>query len=89
MQLQLLHQFPCILLKATGFPTILYNSNHVQTRPEKDSKVTRRQLAEMRKWREEFGQSFRQVTVRNKSTKDNPDTLPINCCLAKLLSHNL
>ena len=24
--------FFCILLKATGFPTILYNSNHVQTR---------------------------------------------------------
>ena len=32
MQLQLFHQFLCILLKATGFPTILYKSNHVQTR---------------------------------------------------------
>ena len=29
MQLQLFHQFLCILLKATGFPTILYDSNHV------------------------------------------------------------
>ena len=51
--------------------------------PEKDSKVARRQLAEMRKWPEEFGQSVRQVTVRNKSTKDNPGTLPINCYFAK------
>ena len=61
MQLQLFHQFLCLLLKATGFPAILYNSNHVQT--EKDSKVTRLQLAEMRKWREEFDQSVRQVTL--------------------------
>ena len=53
------------------------------SKPEKDSKVTRLQLAEMRKCREEFGQSVRQVTVRNKSTKDNLDTLPINCCFAK------
>ena len=37
----------------------------------------------MRKWREEFGQSVRQVTVRNKSTKDNPGTLPINCYVEK------
>ena len=55
------------------------------SKPEKDSEleVTRRQLAEMRKWREEFGQSVRQVTVRNKSPKDSPGTLPINCYFAK------
>ena len=53
------------------------------SKPEKDSKVTRQQLAEMWKWYEEFGQSVRQVTVRNKSTKDNPSTLPINCYFAK------
>ena len=53
------------------------------SKPEKDSKVTRRQLAEMRKWREEFGQSVCQVTTPNKSTKDNPATLPINCYFAK------
>ena len=34
-------------------------------------------------WREEFGQSGPQVTVRNKSTSDNPGTLPINCYFAK------
>ena len=34
-------------------------------------------------WWEEFGQSVRQVTVRNKSTNDNLGTLPINCYLAK------
>ena len=50
------------------------------SKPEKDSaKVTGRQLAEMRKWRE----SVCQVTTRNKSTKDNPATLPINCYFAK------
>ena len=53
------------------------------SKPERDFKVNRLQLAEMRKWREEFGQSVGQVTVRNKSTKDNPDPLPINCCFAK------
>ena len=31
-QLQLFHQFLCNPLKVTGFPTILYNSNHIQTR---------------------------------------------------------
>ena len=37
----------------------------------------------MRKWREEFGQSVRQVSVRNKSNKDKPGTLPINCYFTK------
>ena len=45
--------------------------------------VTRRQLAEMRKWREEFGLSVHQVNVRNESTKDNPGTLPINYYFAE------
>ena len=53
------------------------------SKPGKESKVTRRQLAEMRQWREEFGQSVRQATVRNKSTKDNSGTLPINCYFVK------
>ena len=53
------------------------------SKPEKDSKVTRRQLAELRKWREEFGQKVCLVTILNKSTKDNPGTLPINCYFAK------
>lgn len=48
-------------------------------KPSTNSAVTTQQLAEMRKWREEFGQSVRQVTMRNKSTKDNPGTQPINC----------
>ena len=46
-------------------------------KPSPNSAVTTLQVTEMRKWREqEFGQIVRQVTVRNKSTKDN---LPINC----------
>ena len=51
------------------------------SKQEKDSKVTKRQLVEMRKWREGFSQSVCQVTIRNKSTKDNPGT--INCYFAK------
>ena len=52
-------------------------------KPSRNNRVTVQQLAEMRKWREEFGQSVRQVTVRNKSTKDNLGTLPINCYVEK------
>ena len=47
------------------------------------NQVTKEQLAEMRKWRAEFSQSVRQVTARNKSTKDNPGTVLINCYTAK------
>ena len=67
--------------KLLGFPP--FSTIPTMSKPEKDSKVTRQQLAEMRKWREEFGQSVRQVTVRNKRAKDNPGTLPINCYFAK------
>ena len=65
--------------KQLGF--LPFSTNPTMSKPEKDSKVTRRQLAEM--WCEEFGQSVRQATVRNKSTKDNPGTLPINCYFVK------
>ena len=54
------------------------------SKPEKDSKMTRQQLKEMRKWREEFRKVFaRSPYACDKSTKDNPGTLPINCCFAK------
>lgn len=33
----------------------------------------------MRTWRAEHGQSVRQLTVRNLSTKDKPSTLQLNC----------
>ena len=36
-------------------------------------------VSELRDWRCEHGQSVRQVTVRNLSTKDKPGTLPMNC----------
>ena len=55
----------------------------VMPKPSPNNAVSTLQLAEMRKWREEYGQSVRQVTVRNKSTKDNPGTLPINCYVEK------
>ncbi len=37
----------------------------------------------MRVWRAEHGQSVRQLTVRNLSTKDKPGTLPLNCYMLK------
>ena len=67
--------------KQLGF--LPFSTIPTMSKPEKDSKVTSQQLGEMRKWREEFGRSVRQVTVRNKSAKDNPCTLPINCYFAK------
>ena len=65
--------------KQLGF--LLFSTIPTMSKPEKDSKVTKRQLVEMRKWREGFSQSVCQVTIRNKSTKDNPGT--INCYFAK------
>ena len=53
--------------KQLGF--LPFSTIPTMSKPEKDSKVTRQQLAEMQKWREEFGQSVRQVTVRNKIGK--------------------
>ena len=81
MQLQLFHQFFCILLKATGFPTILYNSNHVQTR-ERFEGDQAKIGGNARVAGKEFGQSVGQVTVRNKSTKENQGTVTINCYFA-------
>ena len=40
--------------------------------------LTTEQQKEMRIWRIENGQGVRQQTVRNFSTKDKPDTLPVN-----------
>ena len=48
-------------------------------KPKRDPTITKSQLDEMRTWRAEYGQSVRQVTVRNITTKDSAGTLPINC----------
>eukprot|EP00794_Sanderia_malayensis_P013719 gene13719-15149_t len=48
-------------------------------KPPRSTTVTKSQLDEMRIWRAEHGQSVRQLTVRNLSTKDKPCTLPLNC----------
>ena len=37
----------------------------------------------MRDWRIKHGQSVAQKTVRNRSTKDNPGTLPMNLYLTE------
>lgn len=42
------------------------------------------QMDSLRQWRAEFGQSVRQVTVRNQSTKDKPGTLPMNVYTSQL-----
>ena len=39
---------------------------------------TSEEVAELRKWAQEYGKSTRQLSVRAKSTKDNPGTLPIS-----------
>ena len=41
--------------------------------------ISKDALCELKDWRCEHGQSVRQLTVHNLSTKDNPGTLPINC----------
>ena len=38
---------------------------------------TQQDLSTMRKWAKEFGRSSQQLTVRAKTTKDNPGTLPV------------
>ena len=45
-------------------------------RPPKQS-GTQQDLSTMRKWAKQYGRSSRQLTVRTKSTKDNPGTLPV------------
>ena len=35
-------------------------------------------MAELRKWAQHYGKATRQLSVRAKSTKDNPGTLPIS-----------
>ena len=45
--------------------------------------LTKDRCDKMREWRLEFGQSVRQKTIRNMSTKDNPGTLPLNVYLEK------
>ena len=41
--------------------------------------ISKEELYDLRDWRCENGQSVRQMTVRNFSTKDKPGTLPMNC----------
>lgn len=45
-------------------------------RPPKQS-GTQQDLSTMRKWAKQYGRSSRQLTVRTKTTKDNPGTLPV------------
>ena len=47
-------------------------------KPATTHKLSSTAIEEMRKWRKQYGQSVRQQTVRNMSTKDKAGTLPIN-----------
>ena len=63
--------------KQLGF--LPFSTIPTMSKPEKDSKVTRRQLA--LRIRPKCSPGHR--IVRNKSTKDNPSTLTSNCYFAK------
>ena len=52
-------------------------------KPCSNSTVTGQQLVEMRTLKAEHGQSVRQQTVRNMTTKDSAGTLPLNCYESK------
>ena len=49
---------------------------------------TTQELTELRKWTQEYGKATRQLSVRAKSTKDNPGTLPISAYGRRLLTAN-
>ena len=42
----------------------------------------------LRKWANEYGKATRQLSVRAKSTKDNPGTLPISAYGRRSLDNN-
>ena len=47
-------------------------------KPATTHKLSSTAIEEMRKWRQQYGQSVRQQTVRNMNIKDKPGTLPVN-----------
>ena len=49
---------------------------------------TSEEVAELRKWAQDYGKATRQLSVRAKSTKDNPGTLPISAYGRRTLSTN-
>ena len=52
-------------------------------KPWRNTAITKSQLDELRTWRAEYGQSVRQLSVRNMTTKDSTGTLPLNCYESK------
>ena len=61
-----------------------FNQFTFMSKPSKNTTLTKSQLDEMRLWRAEFGQSVRQQSVRNMTTKDATGTLPLNCYETKM-----
>ena len=49
---------------------------------------TSEEVSELRKWAHEYGKATRQLSVRAKSTKDNPGTLPISAYGRQTLTAN-
>ena len=49
---------------------------------------TTQEVTELRKWAQEYGKATRQLSVRAKSTKDNPGTLPISAYGSRVLTAN-
>ena len=56
-------------------------------RPPKHPGTTQ-EVNELRKWAQEYGKARRQLSVRVKSTKDNPGTLPISAYGRRVLIAN-
>ncbi len=56
-------------------PTVEYKSFPDMPQPKKET-LAKEQHKEMQRWGQDYGQSVRQTSVRNMSTKDKPGTLP-------------
>ena len=56
-------------------------------RPPKHPGTTQ-EVTELRKWAQEYGKATRHLSVRAKSTKDNPGTLPISAHGRPVLTAN-
>ena len=49
---------------------------------------TTQEVTELSKWAQEYGKAMPQLSVRAKSTKDNPGTLPISAYGRRVLTAN-
>ena len=72
-----------------GEATIVWIGANASERVRKMRTSTSQEVTELRKWAREYGKATRQLSVRAKSTKDNPGTLPISAYGRCVLTANL